>query len=59
MSEIMIIGAGWSFGAPVQHVPVGSVRPGGVPVAEPGQQRGAGELAQRLGVTGEGDAPAG
>src|SRR5215471_7453840 len=42
-----------------QDVPVGGVRPGGVPVVEPGQQGVAGELAEGLGVAGDADAPAG
>jgi hypothetical protein len=38
-------------------VPVGGVRPGGAPVARPGQQGVAGELAEGLAVAGDGDAP--
>ena len=39
-----------------QDVPVGGVRPGGAPVAKPGQQGVAGELAEGLPVSGNGDA---
>jgi len=39
-----------------QGVPAGGVRPGGTPVSEPGQQGVAGELAEALPVTGDGDA---
>jgi hypothetical protein len=42
-----------------QDVPVSGVRPGGTPVFEPGQQGVAGELAEALPVTGDGDAPTG
>src|SRR5215470_8637602 len=60
---VEVVGRDWSgeqgADARDQHVPVGGVRPGGTPVFEPGQQGVAGELAEALPVTGDGDAPAG
>jgi hypothetical protein len=60
---VEVVGGDWSGAqgadARDQDVPVGGARPGGAPVFEPGQQGVAGELAEGLAVTGEGDAPAG
>jgi hypothetical protein len=40
-------------------VPVGSVRPGGAALVEPGAERTVGQLVEPLSVAGDGDAPVG
>src|SRR5262249_41363179 len=42
-----------------QEVPVGGVRAGGATVGQPGPQRLVAEVAESLGVAGDGDAPVG
>src|SRR6266511_2645518 len=42
-----------------QYVPVGGVRPGVAALVEPGSEGTVGQLAEPLGVAGDGDAPVG